>query len=141
MVRVPVAVLAGITVSLLAEGLQTTLTIRVAALTDVALNTVGALLGAMLAATLYASGNRVVNRCRQDLIERPLATQTQWLTIGLLLFCLAPFDFVLDSAALHDSFRAARWDLSGIRSAGIGEPPFGLFVSQLSTAACFSLLG
>lgn len=141
LVRVPVAVLVGIAVSLLAEGLQTAIAIRVASLTDVALNTVGTFLGAMLAAALYESGSRALNRCRQGLIERPAATQTQWLTVGLLLFCLAPFDFVLDSAALHDSFRAARWDLTGIRSAGIGEPAFELFVSQLSTAAWFGLLG
>jgi len=139
--RVPLAVLVGVVVSLVAETLQAGIDGRVASWTDVALNTLGTITGAVLGATLYGAGHGATRWARRELSERPFTTTASILTLGLFLYNLVPFDFITDTAGLHASFGRARWDLTGVRPSAFGSAPYGLMIGQLGGAAWFAALG
>ncbi|UCC30453.1 MAG: VanZ family protein [Phycisphaerales bacterium] len=139
--RVPFAVLVGVVVSLVAETLQAGIAGRVASWTDVALNTLGTITGAVLGATLYGARHGATRWARRELSERPFTTMASILTFGLFLYNLVPFDFITDTAGLHTSFGRARWDLTAVRPSDFGNAPYGLMIGQLGGAAWFAALG
>ena len=139
--RVLAAVLVGTFVSCLAEVLQTGIVSRVASHTDVLLNGIGAAIGAAVGILANRFGARMRGRLRTAIQHRPFAVAVGALTIGLLLYNLAPFDFITSAAGLHESFGRARWNLLGTTTVAIGDPPFSRLVAQISGAAWFVLLG
>lgn len=139
--RVGIAVLIGAVLSLLVELLQTGIAARVASWTDVIFNVFGAAAGAVLGVGLIGPGRSAAAWLRRHLAARPYATLGSLLTLALLLYGLAPFDFVTDTEGLHASFRRARWDLTSVRTPGLGEPPLAMLVAQLTGAAWFAVLG
>ena len=140
--RIPLAILIGATVGLLAETLQNAVAARVSSLTDVALNVIGTAVGAMLGAGLFSAIiNRALPGWKANRLDQPFTMIAGTLSLGLLLYGLFPFDFVTDSASLHDSFRRARWDITRLRPVGLGEPPFAALVAQCVAAAWYAVLG
>lgn len=139
--RVMVATACGAALSVLAETLQRALPIRVSSLADVALNTIGTGIGAIVGAVLSIVITRTSSAWRTAWHTAPFGLFTAALTVGLLLFGLMPFDFVTDSASLHESFRRAQWSLTEIRPLSPGTPPFAPFAAQYAAAAWFALLG
>lgn len=77
----------------------------------------------------------------RDLADRPFTTAASLLTLGLFLYNLAPFDFVMTTDALHASFGRAHWSLMNARVTTIGEPPFAAMAQQLTGAGWFAVLG
>lgn len=139
--RLNAAMVIGAIVSVLAESLQNVLSARVSSLTDVALNLVGTGLGAILGIGAASAASLALPKWRAAWRREPFAVMGWALTLGLLLYGLAPFDFVTDSAALHDSFRRARWDITRLRPVGLGEPPLAAVVAQCVAAAWYAALG
>ncbi len=139
--RIPWAVAVGAGVSILAETLQTGISERIASWTDVGLNTLGTLVGAILGAAAIRAGVSAADQLRRSLADRPFATIAALLTFGLLFFGLAPFDFISDTGALHASFLRTEWSLASFRPPTPGTPPFEALIAKLSGAIWFALLG
>ncbi len=139
--RVPLAIVIGVAVSLVAETLQTSLAIRVASWTDVLLNGMGAAIGALGCIALYDMASNAFHRLQSQGRERPFTTCTLLLTIGLIIYNLAPFDFLTSTSGLQASFLRARWDLFTPRIAATGALPFGPMIAELYGAFWFMLLG
>ena len=141
MARVPLAIVVGVAVSLVAETLQTSLAVRVASWTDVLLNGVGTATGAIACVVLFDVLALAFGRLRSRWHDRPFATCTLFLTMGLIMFNLAPFDFVTSSGDLQASFLHARWDLTTPRIAAPGVLPYAPMITTLYGALWFALLG
>ncbi len=141
MARVPLAIVIGVAVSLVAETLQTSLASRVASWTDVLLNGMGTAIGAVAYVALYDVVVLAFRRLRSQWRNRPFTTCTLLLTIGLIIFGLAPFDFVMSSSGLQASFLRARWDLTTPRVSAIGVLPYASMIAELYGAFWFMLLG
>ena len=139
--RVFSALVIGTAVSLTAETMQTGIGARVASLLDVLLNACGAALGATLAPGVVEGAKSLLQTLRTRLADRPLRTVVWWLTLGLFLYHLAPFEFVTNAAALRESFLRAKWTILPLRSVAPHGVPFGGIVSQLTAAAWFAALG
>jgi VanZ family protein len=139
--RVPVAVMVGAAVSVFAETLQIGIAARVPSWVDVALNTLGTAVGALLGAGLYGSAVYAFRRLREAFGRRPFRTSASLLTIGLFAYHLAPFDFITNSAELHESFRNSRWDFALSRSTVLGAPSSAHLMGELAGAAWFAALG
>lgn len=140
-VRLCLAVVVGAAVSLLAETLQTGIVMRVPSWIDVALNALGTAIGALLGAAFYGLFVAALGRLRRKLTEHPFATLSSILTIGLLLYCLAPFDFITDTAGLHASFIRTGRELLPSRATAVGGLSTTLMVAKLSGAVWFAVLG
>jgi VanZ family protein len=138
--RAPLAVVVGATLSLLAETLQTGMAGRVGSWLDVALNTVGTGLGAVLGIAGGSMVGKTLHGLRHQLRERPLTAWASLLTIGLLLYDLMPFDLVTSTSGLYTSFGRARLGLSTPRPVAFGEPPLALMMNQLCGAFWFGAL-
>ena len=138
--RIVIASCLGALLSVAAETLQTGLHARVASLTDVLLNVLGTMLGALFAVMFGATFLTAPQRLREALASRPFATTAWLLTIGLMLYGLAPLNFVTNTAELHESFRHARWSLTTPRPIDLADPPFRALVHEISGAAWFALL-
>ncbi len=136
--RIVAAVFLGALVSLFAESAQTAIASRVASWVDVCLNIFGTALGAAVGASVQVPLARWRRRLRSRLAGRPFATGASLLSAGLLLYHLAPFDFVTDTAALRASFLRARWDLTTLRAPAAGQLPWAMLVAQLTAAAWFA---
>jgi glycopeptide antibiotics resistance protein len=141
LVRVPLAIVVGVAVSLVAETLQTSLAMRVASWTDVLLNGMGTAIGAVGCVLLYDMASTAFERLQRQGRERPFTTCTLVLTIGLLTYNLVPFDFVTSTSGLQASFLRARWDLITPRVAATGALPFAPMIAELYGAFWFMLLG
>lgn len=63
------------------------------------------------------------------------------LTLGLFLYNLAPFDFVMTTDALHASFGRAHWDLVSVRVPTVEAPPFAALAQRLTDVGWFAVLG
>ena len=139
--QVAIATAVGGAVSVLAESLQSSMPIRVACWSDVALNTSGALLGAALARSSASLVREVLRRCVPgEGVERPMKSIAGFFAIGLFLYQLAPFDFITTTSELHASFRMAEWSLLSPRAA---DPmtPSSLFYGKAVATAWFIALG
>ena len=135
------ATIIGATLSILVETLQTGLVSRVASCTDILLNGVGAAIGACLGVGLSGSAQAAMTQVRRELADRPFTTAASLLTLGLFLYNLAPFDFVMTTDALHASFGRAHWSLMSARVSSVGAPPFAAMAHQLTGAGWFGVLG
>ena len=138
--RIPLAVVVGATLSLLAETLQTGMASRVGSWLDITLNTVGTGLGAVLGSAGNSMVGKSLRGLRHQLRERPLTSWASLLTIGLLLYDLMPFDLVTSTSGLHDSFGRARVGLFTPRPVAFGDPPLALMMNQLCGAFWFGAL-
>lgn len=138
--RVILAAFLGFGVSIFAETLQVAMAVRVASLTDVVLNVLGATCGAVLGLGFRKRTIGGIEVARLGLSANPSQTLAKCLTVGLVLFALVPFDFVLDTAALHESFRVSRWDLGSLRGVGVDGSLLESVMRQLTTAAWFAVL-
>ncbi len=138
---VPLAIVVGVAVSLLAETLQTGLAVRAASWTDVFLNGAGAAIGAVGCVALYDLAFLALGRLRSRGIDRLFTTCTLFLTVGVIIYNLAPFDLVTSSSGLQASFLRARWDLTTPRVGAIGVLPYAAMISELSGAFWFMVLG
>lgn len=139
--RLCLAVVIGAAVSLLAESLQAGIVMRVPSWIDVALNALGTAIGAMLGAAFYGVVVAALGRLRRKLTEHPFATLSSILTIGLFLYCLAPFDFITDTAGLHASFVRTGRELLPSRATAVGGPSQTLTMAKLIGAVWFAVLG
>ena len=139
--RVPVAIVVGLGVSLLAETLQLGMSSRVASLTDCLLNGIGATVGALISAATAGVVSTLFDHLKRRLTFHPLATAGVVLTVALLVYGLAPFDFVSTTDELHASFLRARFDVTHPRVGAAGDPPLRLMVHQFMGAAWFAALG
>jgi len=101
----------GLCVSLPIETLQTGMAIRVASWVDVLMNTVGAGVGALAAPWMLRLGRRLIESARLRFSMNPMMTGATALSAGLLVYSLAPFDFVCNTAGLHAGFLRADWNL------------------------------
>jgi len=144
--RMVLAVVVGFTVSLLAEMVQTTLTIRVASWVDVFLNTSGALIGAGIGRFVYKAMLRWLFWLKSYLKRQPLPAMAMLLSLLLVLMNLAPFDFVTSPGSLYAALCKASWqvlpDLSlNLRGSAFAEL-LNLFVSfaGLGVICCFIAL-
>lgn len=135
------AVVIGTTLSILVETLQTGLVSRVASCTDVLLNCVGTAVGACFGVSLQGTIRAAIAQLRRELADRPFTTAASMLTLGLFLYNLAPFDFVMTTDALHASFGRAHWGLMSVRAPTIGAAPFAALAQQLTGAGWFTVLG
>ncbi len=138
--RIPLAIAIGIAVSLLAETLQTGIAARVSSWADLAFNGLGATAGALLGVKGYRLMIPALQRARRGLANRPFAAAAAVLTFALLVYHLAPFDFVTSTAAVHESFLHARWNVTTARPTSFLDPPGKLLMAELSGAAWFALL-
>ncbi len=105
-------ILVGGCVSLLAETLQTGIAIRVASYTDIALNLFGTAAGAGTALAVQSRAPSIVRRVRHTLNTTPMTSLGIALTIGLVVFHLAPFDFASNPAQWRTSLSNATLSLT-----------------------------
>jgi glycopeptide antibiotics resistance protein len=134
-------VLIGGAVSLLAETLQSGIAQRQASWIDVALNVAGTAIGGVCGAALASAGESWLSRVRTAFNRRPCSTVAAALTLGLIVYNLAPFDFVTSTAKLHQAFLRANWSLMAPRPPASDSRPLGPFSMQLAGAAWFAVLG
>lgn len=139
--RVPIAILAGVGVSLLAETLQVGMSSRVASWTDCLLNGIGTSVGALIGAVTGGMVSTLLEHMKRRLAFHPFATAGLVLTVALLFYAVAPFDFVSTTDELHASFLRAKWDVMHPRAGAVGDPPLRLMVHQFMGAAWFAALG
>lgn len=132
------ATAAGGALSLMAEGLQTAIPVRTASWIDVLVNGAGSLLGAVLASWLSWTARGAVGRLRQSLALNPLATLAGLAMFVTLLAGLLPFDFVLQTDALHASLARSRWTLTPPEVNGANA---GAVASTLALAGLFAGMG
>ncbi len=104
-------VVLGFCVSLTAEAIQTGIASRVASWWDVLMNTIGAGVGALAAPWMIWAGRKVISWARRRFWTEPILATATALSLGLLMYGLAPFDFVRDTAGLHAGFLRANWGL------------------------------
>jgi VanZ family protein len=139
--RIVIAVALSAAFSIAIEAMQTLSPSHVASWTDVALNTLGAAIGALLAVGLDARMHSMIRRLAQALTDRPFNTAAFVLTLGLFAYNLAPFDFVTTTRDLHASFGRAR--IIPIRlpdpSAAIVQATH--WVGEMQGAAWFLVMG
>ncbi|MCC7293350.1 MAG: VanZ family protein [Phycisphaerales bacterium] len=107
------AALLGALVSFAAELVQTLSALRMASWIDVAVNTLGATLGALMAPALLLVLGRGALRMRQAFSSAPLMALALVMSLLWMLISLAPFDFVPNTVELHDRFLAANWQMAG----------------------------
>jgi len=140
-VGVVAAIGVGTALSVVVEWLQTGLASRVASCTDIVLNVLGTSVGACLGVGLHGTARAAWAQLRYELADRPFTTAASMLTLGLFLYNLAPFDFVMTTDALHASFGHAQWGLFNARPATPGAAPFASIAHQLAGAGWFAVLG
>jgi len=124
---------------MVAETLQSAIPERVTSSTDVFLNMTGTVIGAALALLLRANRFRVENILLAG-ARQPCLAASILLTVGLVGYELAPFDFIASTVELHASFLGAHWDLFTPRPIGLDVLPLTPLGHQLAGAAWFALL-
>lgn len=131
----------GLALSLGVETLQNASTIRVASWLDVGCNLAGVAGGALSVLALRQRVREAWRLLGIAMRLRPFSTISICLALGLLAFNLMPFDFVTRSAALHDSFRQAEWDVATPFWSIEQGRPLEAIVGQVRGAGWFALLG
>jgi glycopeptide antibiotics resistance protein len=139
--RVPIAIGVGALLSLTVETLQVGIALRYASWIDVFLNVVGTAAGAALGALFFGVFNLTWLSLRSRWSRNPFSTVALVLTVGLILFELAPFDFVTSTAALQASFLRAQWGLTSPNLTTLGAPALTPLVVELTGAFWFTILG
>lgn len=91
--------------SFVAESVQTLIPQRVSSATDLSLNVAGAILGVAACALLWTFRQRLFRQVVSELSRRPMNFWAIALSSALLAYHLVPFDFVMNTDQLHDSFR------------------------------------
>lgn len=94
-------------------------------------------MGANLQRTIRAA---IAQLCR-ELADQPFTAAASMLTLGLFVYNLAPFDFVMTTDALHASFGRAHWGLMSNLVPTVGALPFASLAKLLTSAGWFSVLG
>lgn len=135
------AVVFGLAMSVALEATQTQVQSRVGSWYDVISNVTGVAIGVWIAIAARFCGERVVNCASQRLQTRLFGGIAAFVSLGLFVHGLFPFDFVTSSEELFSAFRSARWDVLGVRHARLGDPPFVPIVGQLAGAGWFVMLG
>lgn len=131
----------GAILSAIAEAIQSAISIRVAAQSDVYFNVAGTMIGALIAPTLVRLASLAMAWVRDGLARRPAAALVAGLTIGLLVFHLAPFDIMTDGGSVRSGIEQARWDLVAARPTMAGHSPWLPLATNLGAAAWFAVFG
>lgn len=139
--RVGCIVLAATLLSTLVEIVQTAIPSRVGSWTDVALNGVGALAGALAARRVGVVLGHFVRRAAVGLLLHPFQTAGFGLTLGLFVYQLAPFDFISTTEGLHASFARSRFWVAGVYGSSAGGSLSSGAVASLQVVGWFALLG
>ncbi len=130
----------GLVLSLVLESLQTSLRARVGSWTDVALNGLGTSFAALAAVCLGDLIVAALLRMRREWTSRPYRLGASALTLAVLMYGLAPFDFVTSTQELHASFSRANW---GFRAVAVQVSPETVAASAAAAggALWFAVLG
>jgi len=126
------------------ETLQVFSAARWASWTDVLLNTIGGLAGALIAPVVGQAAESLTGAVRRSCRRCPLAAASLVLTAGVLLHGLAPFDFVRSGAEFRTSLLASQWWPIAERytpphAVGLLNP-YAALLSTLSLGGLFCLL-
>ncbi|MCG3132427.1 MAG: hypothetical protein FLDDKLPJ_03272 [Phycisphaerae bacterium] len=130
-----------IALSVLAETVQGLLPARSPSWIDVALNVSGAVLGFRLGPWIAGAAARILGAARKTVADRPMSALASATTVLWAALALSPFDFVPNTAELHDRFLSARWSLlpdvpsSPVKAFEI----IALWAPLMIAAACLSL--
>ncbi len=135
------AVMGGLFVSIVAEGIQTGIAVRVASWTDVVLNTMGTVVGALVAPRGLMLARAFGTTICKRLQDRTFATLAQGLTVGLFFYGLAPFDFITNTQQLHGAFRQAAWSFSSTHNVAVDTQDLSGLLAQLPGTLWFAALG
>lgn len=129
---------AGLSLSL--EVLQTLSLSRVASWSDVLLNTSGTVLGVVLGVTWAAAWGPLKKLAAGRRVRNPYAALASVLAVSIWLFNLAPFDFLVTTESLQQSFLHANWQATPAHFAGLADPTFAAFVGKMTAAGWFAVL-
>lgn len=144
-VAILIATIAGAGLSLVLELIQTMSPVRCASWIDVVVNGFGALLGAVAAPAALRLGQRWIERIRRAFVEEPTSTVGLLLTLGLIVYAVAPFDFVLEDREFDRVFMRSLWWPMAERAAPTSTDaelaPYALLMSAVGMAGVFALLG
>lgn len=136
-----VVVLIGLGLSSVIEALQTTIAIRVGSWTDVAINTLGTAVGAAVAGSVYSFAAAGLLRLRSLLSIKPMTGLAVVLSLGLLTYHLAPFDFVLNPVGLLAALGRAQWSPLGAYTSATDAQALTAVASDLAVGGWFAMLG
>jgi glycopeptide antibiotics resistance protein len=125
-------------VSAFAEIVQIAIPVRIASLLDVALNTIGAAIGAVAGIVVSVFGRRWLTIVHERLCCAPFQVVAATLTLGLFLCEVAPFSFITSTAQLHESFGRA-WQASKAPPLELASLAF--WAEQLVELVWFAVLG
>lgn len=109
--RAAAGALLGFALSLVIEWAQTAIPERVGSWMDVALNAAGAGIGAGFGLRWSHALVRGMESTGRRLMTNPTMTLAAALTVAVILYVAAPFDFITSTYELHAAFRRVRWDL------------------------------
>ena len=126
--------------SLSLEVLQTQSYSRVASWSDVLLNTGGTALGAVLGVAFSSVWVSLRKLPVGRPVRNPYAALASFLAISIWLFNLAPFDFLVTTESLQQSFLHANWNAAPGHLAEMADPTLAAFVGKLTTAGWFGVL-
>lgn len=135
------AVMGGVLVSIVAEAIQTGIAVRVASWTDVVLNVIGTIVGALVAPRGLMLVRALGTTIRIRLQDRTFATLAQGLTVGLFFYGLAPFDFITNTQQLRGVFRQAAWSFSSTHNVTVATQDLSGLLAQLPGTLWFAALG
>lgn len=138
--RVLGAAMLALLVSGSAELVQTALPARVASWVDVRSNTLGAVMGAFAGCVALRVWPGAVAAQAENWRRSTLHAASAALGVGLLLWAVVPFDFVVNVEQLRASFLRAHWDFTTVRAGAPGAPPFGALMTQVAGMGWFALL-
>lgn len=141
--RVPVllcVVSLAVLLSLTLECLQAFVPARVPSWVDVFLNAMGGAVGATIALVVREFSRRDDGRLPEHLKRRPMASTAVVLSVGLLLWNLAPFDFVLRTSGIAESFLHAHWSVIPQLPVTSMSRLVSLLVPELDGAVWFAVL-
>lgn len=127
--------------SLSLEVLQTRSYSRVASWSDVLLNTSGTALGAIFGVVFMSSWASLRKMAVGRLLRNPYAALASFLAVSIWLFNLAPFDFLVTTESLQQSFLNANWNATPGHLADMAAPTLAAFVGKMTTAGWFGALG
>lgn len=143
--EIPKAVFLAAGLSLTTEYLQQSIAFRVASLTDVMVNIMGALVGAAVAPRCQMYFRNAHALLFYAIRHRPFRTVTRFATVLIFASLWAPFDF---HAGFQEELRRAKWTptppefyFSGAQVLGSFEDPYQDPLNDAGTFGAFLLLG
>jgi len=131
----------GSLLSFAVEIMQIALPNRCPSLLDVALNIAGTGIGATIGVLLGGRMIFNVKRLRLKLQSELIETSAAWLTAGLLMYHLIPFDFVTSTSDLHASFLRGSWYWPECRAGASENTILGPIVEEVQCALWCVALG